>query len=318
MSEINPSDYQPGTIIYHHPDYQYHQAPGLSSSAVKCFVNQSPRHYQYYYLQQMQERKETDAMLLGTLVHCLVLEPDTFETRYQQELNPDSIPNLMTKVPELKKYCEQHQLPTTGVKHELIQRIIGHDPQAPIWDVLVSRQKQGKRRVINTGLWDKARLMRDGVFDNPDAYHLFSRGDAEVSIWAEHQTTLVKCRCDWLRQDGICADLKTCTCASPDAFGKDCARLGYHLQEVHYTTVLNKTGIDCDYFAFVAIESEPPYLCQIYHLDDKSRRLASQRYEQALAQLIQCQASNEWPGYAPSVSSLSLPGWQLKQLEAVA
>ena len=44
--DVNPSDYPAGTVIHNHPDWKYHAAPGLSSSALKTFVKQSPRHYQ--------------------------------------------------------------------------------------------------------------------------------------------------------------------------------------------------------------------------------------------------------------------------------
>lgn len=319
-SETNPSDYQSKMVIHNHPDWKYHSAPGLSSTQVKCFVNQSPRHYQWRYLQNRTDHKESDAMLLGTLTHCLVLEPNEFERRYEQELNPEDHANILRTVPELKAYCEKNHLQTTGIKQELIRRVMDHDDNAPVWEVMLSRQKENKKRIITSGLWDKARTIRDGVFDNPDAASLFSQGESEVSVWGTHKETdqLIKCRPDWLRADGVCTDLKTCGCASPDSFARDCARYGYALQETHYTNTLNSAGIDCNLFVFVAVESEPPYLCQVYSLDDRSRSLASRRYETAMTRLTECQQSNLWPGYAEPISELSLPGWHLKQLESVA
>ncbi len=318
--ETNPSDYQPGTLIHNHPDWKYHAAPGLSSTQVKCFVNQSPRHYQWRYILNMTEHKESDAMLLGTLTHCLVLEPNEFERRFEQELQLEDYQDVLRTVPELKAYCDKNNLQTTGVKQELIKRVMDHDNKAPVWDVMLSRQKESKKRIVSSGLWDKARMMRDGVFSNPDATVLFSQGDGEVSAWGTHEATgqLIKCRSDWLRADGVCTDLKTCGCASPDSFARDCARYGYALQEAHYTQTLNSAGIDCNLFIFVAVESEAPYLCQVYTLDDRSRSVAETRYEKAMMQLAQCQQSDKWPGYAEPISELSLPGWHLKQLENVA
>ncbi len=231
----------------------------------------------------------------------------------------------MRTVPQLKKYCQANDLLANGQKQELIDRVLQHNPDAPVWDVMVARQKQGKRQVIDSGLWDRARWMRDGVFDNPDASGLFSQGEAEVSVWAEYPVpepdevcTLTKCRADWLRADGICVDLKTCACASPDAFAKDCAKFGYDLQDIHYSNTLNSANQACSLFAFVAIESEAPYLCQVYSLNTRSRLCAQQRYDQALVQLADCQQRDVWPGYTDSVSTLALPGWHLKQREAVA
>ena len=317
---VNPSDYPAGTTIHNHPDWKYHAAPGLSSSAIKCFVKQSPRHYQWRYVLQQAGRKETDAMLLGTLVHCLVLEGGQFESRYEQELKPEDYPDAMRTVPELKKYCEKHKLPTTGVKQELVQRIIGHNPAAQVWDTLVNRRRQSRKQVVKPELWDKARYMRDGVLANEEAADLLEMGEPELSVWGQHEPTgqLVKCRADWFRLDGICADLKTCACSSPSEFARDCAKFGYDLQEVHYTTTLNSAGKHCNLFAFIAVESEPPYLCQVYQLDNRSIELATARYEKAMQDLKECKALNQWPGYADTVSTIALPGWHLKQLEAVA
>ena len=50
----------------------------LSFSSLKAFRN-SPNDFIDYVFR---EKKQTDAMLLGTLIHCLVLEPEKFEERY--------------------------------------------------------------------------------------------------------------------------------------------------------------------------------------------------------------------------------------------
>lgn len=320
MPDINPADYQPGTLIHNHPDSKYHAAPGLSSSAIKCFVNRSPRHYQYFYLEKLGEKRETEAMLLGTLVHCLVLEPDTFEQRYERAIQADDYDNLLKTVPELRNYCLKHGLANVGLKQELVQRIMEHKPDAPVWEVMQQRQRQSKRKIVSAELWDKARWMRDSVYSNATAASLLCDGHPEVSVWGSYRRELVKCRCDWLRDDGACLDLKTCKDASPDRFGKDIATLGYGLQEVHYVNTLNTSGRRCDLFAFIAVESEPPYLTQAYTLDDTSRQLCRDRYDRALDDLAEYRRLNQWPGYGSDdeVLELSLPFWHRKQLEAAA
>ena len=321
MSEINPADYPPKTRIENHPDWKYHQAPGLSSGAIKTFVNQSPRHYQWRYVLKLAEKKETDAMALGTAVHCCVLENDKFEKSYEAELDPESIPGLLRTVPDMKKYCDEHKLAKTGVKQDYIARILKHNPDAPILDVLLERQRQRKQvRILKRDTLDTVRRMRDSVHANPEAHQILSEGKPEVSVWAEHKATgqLIKCRADWLRGDGICADLKTCACASPSQFSRDCAKFGYDLQDIHYTTTLGNAGINCNAFCFIAVESEPPYLCQVYELDERSRRLARACYEKAMEDLKVCLSSDLWPGYTDTLSTLSLPTWHLKQLEQVA
>ena len=313
--------YTPGTLIHNHPDFKYHSAPGLSSGAIRCFYRQSPLHYRKAYLDRELPRKETEAMLLGTLVHCLVLEPDSFEQRYQRELDLADYPEALRTVAEMKKYCEKHRLPTTGVKSELIARIQEHDETAPVWDLLVYRQKeQTKQEVIKTGLWDKARRMRDGVFANADVANLFKDGKPEVSVWGQHDSTgiITKCRSDWLRdEDGLVVDLKTCACSSPEFFAKACADHDYAMQQVHYMETLASAGYPQEVFAFVAIESEEPYICQPYFLDDRSIHLTEDVYHTAMERLRVCTEQNIWPTYTDQ-SELSLPVWKLKQLEKAA
>lgn len=50
----------------------------LSFSSLKAF-RQSPDSFIEYVFK---ERKQTDAMFLGVIIHCLVLEPEKFEERY--------------------------------------------------------------------------------------------------------------------------------------------------------------------------------------------------------------------------------------------
>ena len=314
-------EYTPGTLIHNLPDYKYHQAPGLSSGAIRTFYRRSPLHYYHHYVLHDIDRKESEAMLLGTLVHCLVLESDTFEQRYQKELDQSDYPDALRTVVDLKKYCEKNLLPTSGHKSDLIDRVHEHDNTVPIWDLMLFKQKdQTRREVIKGQLWDRARRMRDGVFANASVSRLFAEGKPEVSVWGEHEVTgqLTKCRCDWLRDnDGVVIDLKTCACASPEAFSKACADHDYAMQQVHYMDTLATAGYPQEAFAFVAIENEPPYICQCYILDEHSLRMTAEAYHQAMERLTFCIAHDDWPTYTSS-TELSLPVWKLKAMELAA
>ena len=314
---INPSDYPPRTTIYNHPEWKYHAAPGLSSTQLKCFVNLSPRHYQYRYLDGCSHPHTSDAMLLGSLVHCMVLEPDKVSQRYEVALVPEQCPDCLRTVEQMRDYCRKNGLMICGTKADLIGRIQAHDHGVPIWDVMVSRQTDNHRQVIKAELWDTARRMCDAVFANPDACDLLKTGKPEVSVWADYEETgqLIKCRCDWLREDGVAVDLKTCACAAPAAFARDCAKFGYGLQEAHYRTVLNGAQHRLDEFVFIAVESEPPWLCHVYLLNEVSRDLSQKRHRLAMQQLATCQQYDQWPGYCEHSHEISLPGWYLRQLE---
>lgn len=74
MDYVEPKESEIQAVIdsLHRDDFT------LSYSSISAF-GISPRAFIAY---KVRERKETDAMLLGTVVHCLILEPDTFSSRY--------------------------------------------------------------------------------------------------------------------------------------------------------------------------------------------------------------------------------------------
>lgn len=310
-----PADYTPGSIIYNHPEWQYRKAPGLSSTALKTFVNQSPRHYWQKFIAEQGEKKTSDALMLGKMVHCLVLEPDMFSGRYQCEITPGEY--MLRTVSDLKDYCSEHKLMTSGSKADLIGRVQAHDSSVPIFDVLREQQKHDHHDVVRSELYDKAHRMYDSVFMNDTAAALLKNGQSEVSVWANYDGGhLIKCRIDlWDREQQIVVDLKTCACSSPSSFARDCAKFGYGIQQAHYCTTLKNAGYPVDNFVFIAVESEPPFCCQVYMLDDYSVSLSLQQYKHAMEQLIDCEQKDVWPTYADPSSELSLPGWYMKKVE---
>lgn len=311
---LSDDDCVPGTVIYHHPEHSYRKLPGISSTQVKTFANQSAAHFHDRYLGEPVIRAESAAMVLGSLVHCLVLEPDQVERRYTTAVAADD--EILRTVADIREWLKGHHLSAGGNKSELIDRALQHDPQVKILSVLEAQQKKGHRKIIKPEVMAQARAMADSVFNNSQAHQLMSRGDAEVSVWGQHDGTglLTKCRPDWLRED-ICVDLKTCSCASPRAFGRTVIEYGYDLQQAHYLNTLCSAGKPVDIFAFIAVESEPPYLSQVYQLDGAADGHATRRWHRIMTRFKECLETNHWPGYTDDVK-LALPNWYYQQYAA--
>lgn len=316
MSDVETIDIKPGLLLDHYSNADYHVAPGLSSSAVRCFYQKSARHYYHYYVLQEVKKKETEALFLGTLVHSLILEPDNFYENYKQEPNKEDYPNALNTVSDLVAYCEQHGLETGGKKAELIKRVLAHDNTVPIWALMNCPNDHDKRVIIKKEMWEKCHSMRDSVFSHPQISALFSDGRAEVSVWGQDNKTglLTKCRCDWLRNDGIVIDLKTSVSSSPDGFSLECAKYNYALQQAHYMNTLATAGYPQSEFLFVVVEKEPPFLCQCYVLDKHSVKIAEQAYQQTLQHIFRCHNDDQWPPYTDD-TALSLPVWKLNEMD---
>ncbi|PJE80668.1 Exodeoxyribonuclease 8 [invertebrate metagenome] len=318
MTIIDPQDYIPAATIFNHPEHKYREAPGISSTQIKTFARYSPAHYHSRFLEGRKDLKTSDAMLLGAMVHCLVLEPDYFDRRYFTEESLGAYPDVIRTVADMKHYCQDNGLPVQGVKDELAKRILAHNNTAPLYDLVKQSRKESHRKVVKQSMMDTAREIRDAVFRNPDAALLLSDGKPEVSVFARHENGLpIKCRCDWFRDgSGVCTDLKTCQSVSHDDFSRDVAKFHYHLQQAHYLTTLQQAGHEVDSFLFIAVETSPPYLCQVFELDRYGSMLAQGHYNRTMEKLRQCMEDGEWPGYSRrDTEELTLPCWFIRQVE---
>jgi exodeoxyribonuclease VIII len=178
----------------------YHADPAVSASHLKA-VMQSPYHYWSRFVNPQRPLVEpTAAMRFGSLVHCVVLEPDETSKRYGV-CGPRN-----TKAG--KEQSEQ-------MAHAGIEAVTASD-------MLI------------------ANCMADAVRQHPYAAALLSDGKAEQSFWWDDKATGQRCKCrpDWYQGTTI-VDLKTCQDASPSAFARACATFGYHTQAAHYLSGLH-------------------------------------------------------------------------------
>ena len=176
---------------------KYHADDAISASMQKTMVKHGAKAYWNCYLNpDKPQQKPTAAMLLGTLTHCAVLEPDELTKRFI------SVSSRTTK-----KGKEEAK----------------------------EAEEKGLTAVTQSDM-DHALKMRDAVFSEPTAKKLLSKGVAEKSYWWEDEITGLTCKCrpDWFTEDTI-VDLKTSRSgANPKDFAKAVVNFSYHLQAKHY------------------------------------------------------------------------------------
>lgn len=265
------------SIVHDMPFADYLAMDALSCSALKHFAR-SPAHYVAY---KSQPQKDSPAFRLGRLVHGMVLEPGK---------------DRIAVVPP----CDRR---TKAGKAE--------------WSAFLDANVDAE--VVSAAEYDDLNGMATAVLNHMAASRLLTGGHSEVSLTWGHEahdlmhdkpwTIACKGRIDYLREDGLIVDLKTCQDASPRAFARDAARYDYPLQMAMYARGLEVNGVHPAGAVLIAVEKTPPYAVGCYAFAPLDMGNAMDRLFDLLAGFAACQESDQWPAYADDVQILNLPIW---------
>jgi len=254
---------------------EYHSGPGVSKSALDI-IHRSPAHYQASLLLP---RTETPAMVIGTAIHAAVLEPETFEAKF-------------VVAPEVNRR-------TNAGKEE--------------WERFRYSALAAGMRMLTQEQYDAARNVRDAVYANRMAANLLCGGKAERSVYwnevVDGAEVLCKCRPDYLREDGICVDLKTTEDTRSDHFIRSVVNYRYHVQAAWYERGIGEVLPAARDFVFLAVEKEPPYGTGIFTLPDDFIDVGNYAAMADLRTFARCKAADHWPCYAEEVQVLEAPKW---------
>lgn len=254
----------------------YHaETEHLSSTTIKKAL---PEHYRDSDL-------NTAALDFGTLVHSVVLEPETLG-RYVR-LDAAKI----------------------GLKAD------GTPAQNPMmtaaWKRAVAEAEADGKTVVSQADWDKAWRMADAVTKHPEAYELLyaAEGKSEVSAFATDENGLkIKARYDRLLTSAA-VDLKT-TGARPgaDSLRKVVSNFLYDLSAYHYLEVARILNLEVDTFWFVFVSKDEVPLVTVASLSDAFLERGRDLRALALDRI----AGNVDP-YEGATGRLTLhpPGWSL-------
>lgn len=250
----------------------YHAHSAISKSGLDL-IDRSPAHY---IAGRTEPRKETPAMTFGTACHAYVLEPHTFNKRYI---------TLLEKIDRRTKEGKAQ------------------------WATF--QAEAGDREVLERETFENLVSIGINIMNHPVASELLDEkvGKAELSVFGNIWGVDVKCRPDWLREDGIVVDLKTTDNASPSAFAKSCASYRYHVQAAYYTDILATIGQDIKAFVFIAVEKTAPYAVGVYEIDAEAIEAGREAYQRNLDTYKRCMESGHWPAYSDGIETLTLPRW---------
>ena len=252
---------QPG--IYDVTNEDYHNGPGISRTGI-CEFMKTPLHYWERYINPFRVVSEssTAEMAFGSAFHLYVLENHLFD-------------KYISIVPKVDKR-------TTAGKAAWAQ---------------FQANSFGKT-LLEEDDYQHILRMTDRVMSNTTARSLIEGGQNEKSIYyIDAQTgTLCKTRPDVLKTNFI-VDLKTAKCARNISFKWDIKEYGYHIQAGMMCDGVNQVlKSEINDFIFIVVEKEPPYPLAIYPMHPSYIEMGREIYRQKLIEIIECKASNNWPG----------------------
>jgi len=253
---------------------QYHGIKThISSTGVRTF-RKNKKQFKYSLTNELV--KQTKSMADGTAVHAFFLERDKFDTDFV--IKPADM-RLNTKLG--KEWAQEHQ----------------------------------NKIIIDSELGNNLYEMEKSFMDSPAKLIYEIKGKSELSyFWDDTGLVKGKCRPDWISDDGnIIVDIKTTTDASPRGFQKSISTWGYHLQLAWYMRGLQKLGIPCNEFIFIAIEKTPPFSVGVYSADREMILFGNQEINKLVVDIDKALKDKKFPDYTPEIMQLGLPPWMTEK-----
>lgn len=276
---------KPGVHIM--PAAEYHALPELSNTLAQLIIGQSPKHAWTASpaLNPNFKRVEKEEFDIGSAAHALLLE--------------------------------------------------GQDRMAVIeaddWRKAAAREARDAARAegrhpILAGRYQDVMKMRDvavrAIAECEDLGGLtLSNGSAEiVLIWEDLDGTACRARLDFLASaalggNRIVLDYKSTTDATPRAFSRQIARMGYHYQDEFYSRGVQAVLGRRPKFVFLAQETRPPYACSFHGCGPSLAAIAKADIDQAIVTWGACLKSNRWPAHAQHIHWAEATPWQLTEAE---
>ena len=255
---------------------EYTLQDAVNNSALNAF-SKSPAHYKRY-LDRLGDRPDTAAFQLGRGVHCLALEPESFNDRYVKS------PDCRRGTNEWKGFSKLHP----------------------------------SKEIIKPAEYEEVFAMGSAIRTHPEAAMLLDGGLSEVTIVWDDKATGMKCKARldrWNQKRGTIVDIKTCQDASPSAFAKAIEERKYRRQGAWYETGALEVGLPAKEFCFICVEKEPPYYVAVYRLSREVIELSKLENAELLSRIKAHHQANYWPGYTEGSPVIGIPDYAMRKLE---
>lgn len=254
----------------------YWADPAVSSSTLKKFLQlPTPAHVKHA-IDNPQD--DSEALLLGRLLHCLLLEPERLDSYF---------------VIERDRLRDKTRLEKNGGSKEL-------------WDALKAKAETALLPLVPFDMWQKAQAMARNI-EALDLWMPISKeGHKELSVFTEIRNQRVKARYDILYGDTI-FDIKSSRHMLTDAnISKVIEDMNYHLSAAMYLDIGNAAGLRVKRFVWIFVENFPPYLCRIKEATQTMLDAGQREFFHCLGKYKTGVDASHWPGYDQDSSYIDL------------
>ena len=246
-------------------ELDYDQIKAVNFSSLK-YMEKGPLHYLY---NKQHPKKPTEAMALGTAVHCMVLEPEQFGERYAIiDLNRNS-----------NAYKEQARL-----------------------------EAEAGRIILKTPELERIKLITASVRGHGHAMALLKGTERELTLQWEYDGVQRKGRVDAYKP-GVLIDLKTCADPQPWAFSAQSFKMFYHAQMAFYAEGIKVLYGEYPEVYMIAVQNKEPYETVLYHIPLEVLQRGEMKINDWIEQLLDCIEADSYHGNYGGVQELALPGW---------
>lgn len=246
----------------------YHAIPALSNSGMKDLAVSPLRYWHRWINPNRSAEEEKDCFVLGSALHCLVLEPSEFNARYCRDLDPDDHEGVLYTIDDCRQWLkDKGETPKGTKKAEIVAQVLRKDPNQPVWDDIKASHEQwaSGRTILKLDEFDRVENMAHVLRNEPRMQEILKEGRAEVSLFGKDPDYGVplKCRLDWTTP-GIILDMKSFVTKRGNSVDKSIADAiffeGYYRQARLYTMVEQQnSGQKPKRYIMAFIESEKPH-----------------------------------------------------------
>ena len=266
----------------YHSDTKY-----LSRSMLMEFVERPSIFHGRYIGNTIPRKEATESMVRGTIIHSLVLEPQN---------------DIITFIPREIQSSDGKN--TTKAAKEFVEQV----------------RAEGKFPVSVKEYGERIKPAVEAVKTCLNAMNVRRNDVYEQSLRWENTASGIRCRC---KPDIVCrrenltaiVDLKTTDEVTDEGFTYSVRDFGYWLQQSHYEEGVRdafriETPIE---FVFVVVETNPPYACRQFQLEEDDAAVSAVARQNVLLDLARRLESGDWsdPG-ADQIKRIRVPRYVFK------